>query len=918
MIKGSIRKISHLVTLLLIAVLASSCGGGGDDGGNGSGFVPAPEPEGADISVSITDRDGSAITEITPLREGLFRVKVLSPSGQPLSQEVVSAAASIGRVSPDSGTALTDEKGEAVFVVQADGVEGAGTFSASTTYDGVESSGSVNFAVSTQLPFSLVSKVYDSAGAMATTASTGDTLTLSVTLTDERFDAPIPNQVVSAEIGELGVVSPPSGNTVTNSIGEATFVIQVGEVPGAYPITVSVTVPGGGITDSITLSIDQAERLIGHIDTEGNFVEGVIKVTPEDSLSPGGTALLSIAIVDGDFQAIQSAEQVTLTSSCLIGDLATLEPPSPITMGASISVDYVLQGCEGEDLVTAKLLSSGAEASAVIDVAKPTAGKIVFVEAEPELIALRGSGSASDIAESSTVTFLVTDGANNPVPNVRVNFSLAQTVGGLALECTGSSYCLYATAEDRVLGRSSRDTALTSPAGEATTRVLSGTVASPVQVLAYADLNRNGAQDIDEPATTSKTLVVSTGIPDQNSISLSSTFLNVEGAYEIDGKSASLTVRMADSFNNPVPQGTAAVFSTELGSIVSSCTTVDGLCSVNWSSQSPRSSDTVDQYSLPITISENLDSSTPNRYRCPSHRENHGPCPDDIADPNVNPPGAPRGGRSTILVTATGEESFVDRNGNGRYDQGEFWTNLTEAFIDHNEDGIYTPAQRANCLDPATADDVCLAGFEEQFVDRNTNGAFDLNNTPPAAPGSSLPDGLFNGVLCSLADEAQGICSRELVDVRDSLVIVNAFENAANYDLLLINRYSRFEPTSLEENLFYDLYISDPFNNPPPPGTTIDFDGSGDCAPVTETPPVPDTNQAGAFSSSLVVATMDYSQSLEEAQGSDPDLITIKLTLPNGSFTTKTYACRVYRCADDPSQFPQFSPAPPSCGASGS
>ena len=117
MIKGSIRKISHLVTLLFIAILASSCGGGGDDGGNGSGFVPPPEPEGADISVSITDRDGSAITEITPLREGLFRVKVLSPSGQPLPQEVVSAEAYIGRVSPDSGTALTDEKGEAVFVV---------------------------------------------------------------------------------------------------------------------------------------------------------------------------------------------------------------------------------------------------------------------------------------------------------------------------------------------------------------------------------------------------------------------------------------------------------------------------------------------------------------------------------------------------------------------------------------------------------------------------------------------------------------------------------------------------------------------------------------------------------------------------------------------------------------------------------
>ena len=181
---------------------------------------------------------------------------------------------------------------------------------------------------------------------------------------------------------------------------------------------------------------------------------------------------------------------------------------------------------------------------------------------------------------------------------------------------------------------------------------------------------------------------------------------------------------------------------------------------MTWSSQSPRGSDTVERFSSPITIDENLDRALPNRYRCPSHRENHGPCPDDIGDPDVNPPGAPRGGRSTILVTANGEESFVDRDGNGLYDEGEFWTNLTEAFADHNEDGLYTPAQRDDCADPGSADNVCLAGFEETFVDRNANGIFDLNDSPKAGNDSSLPDGLFNGVLCRAADDEAGLCSR--------------------------------------------------------------------------------------------------------------------------------------------------------------
>jgi len=389
--------------------------------------------------------------------------------------------------------------------------------------------------------------------------------------------------------------------------------------------------------------------------------------------------------------------------------------------------------------------------------------------------------------------------------------------------------------------------------------------------------------------------------------------LNVDSAYDFDGKTTRVSVRMAAKFNNPAPDGTAAVFSTELGSIIGSCNTVGGLCTVTWSSQSPRGSDIVEQFSSPITIDENLDRALPNRYRCPSHRENHGPCPDDIGDPDVNPPGAPRGGRSTILVTANGEESFVDRDGNGLYDEGEFWTNLTEAFADHNEDGLYTPAQRDDCADPGSADNVCLAGFEETFVDRNANGIFDLNDSPKAGNDSSLPDGLFNGVLCRAADDEAGLCSRELVNVRDSLVVVNAFSDASKYDIMVINRSDR-EPSTLEGDQFYTVYVSDIFNNPPPPNTTITFEGSGECEALTEVPPLPDINKAGAYAAALAVKTNDYAQSIEAAEDLPPDQLTVKLTLPNGRFITETYACRVNRCADDPDSLPDFSPAPPACG----
>lgn len=913
MIYGWISSLQRLIFPLFLTIALSACGGGGGGSDNGGGFVPPPAPEGAKIDISLADATGNSITEINPLRAGSFTVRVAAPNGNTLPQEVVTAETTIGRLIPQSGTALTDNNGEALFVIQADGIDGAGTLTATLEYEGVTSSGSINFSVATGLPFSIKPQVFNSDNVAVTTADTGDRLTLEVSLTDDRYNQPVEDQVITVDIGELGALAPQSGNAVTNADGVATFSINVGDLSGAFPIVASAIVPGGGATSSLTLSIDQATRKLGHIDSEGNFVEGVIKVSPAGQISPGGTAMLSVSVVDEDLQPANTEEVLTITSSCLFGELATLDPASPITLGSSIAVAYTLQGCSGEDVVTATLSSSGAEATGVIDIAPVTADRIIFDSAVPELIALRGTGAASSIPESSLVSFTVSDGAGNPVSDARVNFSLSQSVGGLALECQGQDFCRYASVDDQSQGRSSRATTNTSPTGKAVARVLAGAVTTPVQVLAYVDLNDNGEQDLDEPSSASKTLVVSSGVPDQNSISLSAAQLNVESAYDIDGKISQLSVRMADAFNNPVPDGTAAIFSTELGSIAGSCNTVNGVCSVDWTSQSPRSSDTVERFSQAITINENLNSSTPSRYNCPSHNKNHGPCPDDIGDPAVNPPGAPRGGRSTILVSASGDESFADRNGNGRYDEGELWTNLTEAFLDHNEDGLYTPAQRANCDDPASADDVCLAGFEETFLDRNGNNVFDLNDTPAASAGSSLPDGQYNGALCTLQDEAEGICSRDLVDVRDSLVLVNGFSDAQSYELLLINKFSRSEPSSLYENTFYNLYISDVFNNPPPPGSTIDFEGSGDCEPVTESQPVPDTNKAGAFASTLVVSTKDYAQSLEDAESADLDFIALKLTLPNGSFTTKNYSCVVYRCADDPSQFPQFSPAPPSC-----
>ena len=58
----------------------------------------------------------------------------------------MSATTTLGRIVPEAGTALTDDNGVAILYVTADGIDGAGTLTASLTYNEVESAGSINFS----------------------------------------------------------------------------------------------------------------------------------------------------------------------------------------------------------------------------------------------------------------------------------------------------------------------------------------------------------------------------------------------------------------------------------------------------------------------------------------------------------------------------------------------------------------------------------------------------------------------------------------------------------------------------------------------------------------------------------------------------------------------------------------------------
>ena len=336
------------------------------------------------------------------------------------------------------------------------------------------------------------------------------------------------------------------------------------------------------------------------------------------------------------------------------------------------------------------------------------AGSINFISATPQTIALKGTGGPAR-SETSIVVFMVVDEYGDPDPGQTVEFNLSTAIGGLSL---------------------SNSSSVSNSEGMAQTTVNAGNVSTHVRIhaaLAHSD-----------PLITvvSDGLLVSTGLPDQNSMTLGAETFNPEAWHYVNVE-VPIVLQAGDHFNNYVPDGTVIYFTTEGGSIDDSSTTTDGDCEVMWRTGKPR--------------------------------------PDD--------------GGVTILAFCIGEESFTDYNGNGFYDEEDWFdlaTDQAEAFRDDNDSGDYD--------------------YGEPFWDYNDDGEFTYAN------------GIYNGTLCSDTAEALGLCTTELVYVQRSIRLVMSGSFAEN---IIFSP----DPVDLRGGTSQTVSVSvgDLNNNPMPMGTEIEF-----------------------------------------------------------------------------------------------
>lgn len=628
-------------------------------------------------------------------------------------------------------------------------------------------------------------------GAIATSTSgtlfEGDTAQLSISIVDDQGN-------LTSEIKQVAFDSPciasglstiAGGNNVNTINGSANIQYKVGKCDIDDKVT--ATIANGSATLEASISLPINTRRIGS-GFGSDFVNGALEIgIGETTLSPGGNTSVVAYIVNTNGELVTDPMAVTFSSPCLSSGNAAITGGNVVTTSAGKALaTYTSKGCigvGGADAIKATTTFRGnvLTSSGYIFVKPDSAQTISFVSATPELVSLKETGGL----ETSVVRFQVLGQAGNPVKGECVNFRLNTEVGGLALvrsKCSPSGPESYGSSTDAD--------------GFVTTIVQAGTVATAVRVTATT---ANGI------STQSSALAVSTGIPDQNSMTISLTDIEPI-AWDYNGVQSTVTIRLADAFNNPVPDDTTVAFTTNGGSIAPNCPTKNGTCSVTWTSQSPK----------PVS---------PNQVSFDSNLKMVCPAATDAAGNTIT---ECRSGRIKILAHAIGNESFIDGNGNGLYDGpavDTFQTHQPGTPSDPHKNACNpsTPLSSASMGVPAGCDDLPEAYLDtnfnnartsiEEFIDFNQNGIYEAAN------------GKYDGALCSKAAYAQGLCTTNKVTVRDDITLVMSCQTP-----FTTNGRIPGMPASISlaagQSTSIDMLRADCNGNGMPAGTTVSVDAS--------------------------------------------------------------------------------------------
>ena len=388
---------------------------------------------------------------------------------------------------------------------------------------------------------------------------------------------------------ELVKIDPTAGSQLTDTAGTAIVTVSsLGANSGAGRVSATATVSGVTATASANFFASSSTATQPATLTLGALAINSLAV------SAYGTTGASVQVLQNGAPYTGSAVTVNFTTSCATGK-ASITPNATTQPNGTAVATFVDNGCaqtaDSQITITASIATDSK--SGTMTVRSPTTGSLRFVSVVPsdKSITLRGQGG-NGRQENATVTFKLVDVAGQGVADADVCFDISTYVGGLNIDGYSSSKLPSPQGSSALCGSDQLSVVKyvkrTNPDGSVSVQVNSGTVPTPVRVRARALYPATATATLE---SFSDTLSVSTGLPLQRSFSLSVNQANIDGG-NFDGETATLTVRLADQFSNPVPDGTvvnfigsgAAVCTADNGS----CRTTNGACSCNVVSQARR------------------------------------------------------------------------------------------------------------------------------------------------------------------------------------------------------------------------------------------------------------------------------------------------------------------------------------------
>ncbi|QFU24627.1 Ig-like domain-containing protein [Shewanella eurypsychrophilus] len=683
-----------LVSLLSLSLL-TGCNGSSDDSGDNGGNT-------GEYALSLSYKtvvDGKCAEATDELsftsNASICAVAKLTQGGSNSSGGLVSYSATLGTLSPT--TKLTNSSGIAeVILTNADGTLGAGTLSAEFDTGAAENnilsvSKNYEFIDGGTSPGEETPKISASiinGAATVTQFKVDETVQLQAQFLDTS-SLGIANQLVTFTAGNV-TLTPNTALTNGQGIAQVNYTPSETEL-GAASLNVSLDYQEQNFQTNSLYEVLSADAIggegvlkLGHFDSNNNFVEGELEtsLTPIDGqyvISAGGsfgvTATLINQADDGTITRVQTPSSISFSSDCVVGNNASLDTPVT-TLSGQASSTFQNTSCSGNSQRNDQIVATTQSGNLTLTASLPftlesqALASLSFESAEPKVIRIKGAGGTGS-TESSLVTFKVTGSDGQPIAQQEVSFSLDTLVGGLSFS-----------------NGLATDSSFTNSVGVASVRVESGTVPTPVRVLASATDTDSGKVITSQ----SEQLTVNTGLPQQLGFSLSTSTLNPE-AGNVNGITETITAYASDSFGNPAPDDTTINFTAEGGQIEASCPTVNGSCSVTWTSADPR---------------------------VPDHR-------------------------ITVMAYALGHETFFDTNGNNIFDSED------GAAVDACLAGDILVACSGNGMDTEIYGPNGFSDLPDAFRDDNENGIYDEGEkffSTIASTEHGDRDTLFNGPQC--------------------------------------------------------------------------------------------------------------------------------------------------------------------------